>query len=282
MSGASRVLGRMAGLRRASTRDLLVERDVRVAAADGTDLLTNVYRPRSGGHLPAILIRTPYGRTSTMSAIAEVFAERGYHAVLQSCRGTFGSGGRIDFSLEASDSRVTADWIVGQPWSNGEIGSFGPSYLSLVQWALASTQPPQLKAMAIQIMSAERRRAMYPGGSFALDTALTWSYIVGHQELKGLSWLGANLRRERSLASAVRHLPLQDADMLGVGRAMAMYRDWLNHDDPDDPYWAAGDYTGVIPKLKIPVSLVGGWYDYYLPYMLEDHAALVKAGADVQ
>src|SRR5206468_7149995 len=34
--------------------------------------------------------------------------------------------------------------------------------------------------------------------------------------------------------------------------------------------------------LGIPVSLVGGWYDYYLPYMLEDYATLARAGSPVQ
>lgn len=53
-----------------------------------------------------------------------------------------------------------------QPWSNGEIGGFGGSYLSFTQWALASTRPPQLKAMAIGTWGAERRALYYPGGGF--------------------------------------------------------------------------------------------------------------------
>jgi predicted acyl esterase len=38
--------------------------------------------------------------------MARLFAERGYHAVVQSTRGTFGSGGQIDFDLEAGDGRL--------------------------------------------------------------------------------------------------------------------------------------------------------------------------------
>src|SRR5205814_842729 len=85
--------------------------------------------------------------------------------------------------------------------SNGAIGTFGPSYLSFAQWALSSTRPPQLKAMAIQIMSADRSRTYYPGGSFALDNALTWSYLMTHQEETGAGALLAMLRRRRALAA---------------------------------------------------------------------------------
>jgi len=37
-----------------------------------------------------------------------VHAERGYQVVIQSCRGTFGSGGEITFSAEAADGRAAA------------------------------------------------------------------------------------------------------------------------------------------------------------------------------
>ncbi len=264
------------------TRALDVERGVRIRTADGIDLLTDVYRPHGSGRLPTVLIRSPYGRGKLWATMAELFAERGYHAVLQSCRGTFGSGGRLDFHQEGADGRVTADWIVEQPWSNGVIGTAGPSYLSLVQWALASTRPPQLKAMAIHIMASDRRRSMYPGGSFALDTALTWSYQVSMQERPFLPWLVSFVRTRRALEPAFRHLPLIEADVVGVGREVQMYRDWLTHDQPGDSYWATIDFSQIITALGIPVSFVGAWYDYYLPYLLDDHAALVKSGADVQ
>src|SRR6266700_504829 len=198
MSLGTRVLARLAHVRPAATHSLAVERGVRVRTADGIDLLTDVYRPRAGGRLPTILVRTPYGRGAFWSAMAAGFAERGYHSVLQSCRGTFGSGGVLDFGREATDGRAAADWIVEQPWSNGEIGTFGPSYLSFTQWALASTRPPQLRAMAIQIMAADRRRSWYPGGSFALDNALTWTHIMANQERGRLAGLRAMRGRRRA------------------------------------------------------------------------------------
>jgi putative CocE/NonD family hydrolase len=161
------------------------------------------------------LIRTPYGRRGIAGGglAARFFTERGYHAVVQSTRGTFGSGGEIDFDAEAGDGRAAADWITGQSWSNGELGTFGASYLSFTQLALASTRPPQLKAMSLAVWGAERRAGYFPGGSFALDRP-----VLGPDRLPADP---ARSRRpghdDRGL---VRRLPPADAGRLpgSVGR----------------------------------------------------------------
>src|SRR5258708_5867070 len=173
MSFTSWVLGALVRAPSPLTRDVDAEYDVRLPAPDGVELLTDLYWPRGSGPLPTVLIRTPYGRRgggggAVLGGFGRLFAERGCRAVVQSTRGTFGSGGRIDFGREAGDSRALADWVVSQPWSNGDVATFGPSYLSFVQWALASTRPPQPRAIAIQIMAAGRRRASYPRATFAL------------------------------------------------------------------------------------------------------------------
>ena len=170
---------------------------------DGTDLLTDVYLARARDPLPVILMRTPYGRRGPYGTIARLFAERGYHAVVQSTRGTSGSGGQIDYDREAADGRAAADWIVKQPWSNGEIGGFGGSYLTFTQLALASTRPPQLKAMALGVWGAERRALYYPGGAFSLDR-LAWAFVIENQE-RPLALVRTPLRVRRALAPPTAH-----------------------------------------------------------------------------
>jgi putative CocE/NonD family hydrolase len=258
-----------------------VERDVRVRAGDGVELLTDLYLPVPIEPRPAVLIRSPYGRTGVWALFARAFAQRDYNVVIQSCRGTFGSGGRITFSAEAADGRAVADWIVTQSWSNGEIGTFGPSYLSFVQWALASTRPPQLKAMAIQIMSADRSRSFYPGGAFALDNALTWTYMMANQERSLWARLRSQSRSRRDLAPIFRHLPLLDADILATGHEVDYYRSWLVH-QPGDEYWQQLDFTSALREHRVPTSFVGGWYDYFLPYLLEEFETLAGAGVAAQ
>jgi putative CocE/NonD family hydrolase len=276
-SAAARVLG----LPPPTTPRVDVERDVRLPASDGVELLTDLYLPRPLEPRPTVLIRTPYGRRGVWGQFARAFAERGYQVAIQSCRGTLGSGGQISFIAEATDGRAAADWIVRQPWSNGDIGTWGPSYLSFVQWALASTRPPQLKAMAIQIMSADRSRSYYPGGTFALDNALTWTYLMAHQDRSVLTGLRAQARSRRALEPAFRHLPLLDADVLVTGHEVPYYRSWLEN-QPGDEFWRTLDFTPMLRDHRVPTSFVGGWFDYFLPYQLEEFSTLAAAGVDTQ
>lgn len=281
MSLLSSAAARVLGLPPPTTPRVDVERAVRLPAGPGVELLTDLYLPRPHGPRPTVLIRTPYGRGAPWGVFARGFAERGYHVVLQSCRGTFGSSGEITFSAEAGDGRAAADWIVSQPWSNGDIGTWGPSYLSFVQWALASTRPPQLKAMAIQIMSADRSRSYYPGGAFALDNALTWTYLMANQERPWLEALRAQSRSRQALEPAFAHLPLLDLDVRVTGREVPYYRAWLEH-QPGDEFWRPLDFAPLLADHRVPTSFVGGWYDYFLPYEVEDFRTLAAAGVDTQ
>ena len=274
------LLARAVGLPPATTPAVDVERGVRLQAPDGVELVTDLYLGRPLEPRPTVLIRSPYGRSANWGLTARFFAERGYHAVIQSCRGTFGSGGEVTFSAEAGDGRAAADWIVTQRWSNGEIGTFGPSYLSFVQWALASTRPPQLRAMAIQIMSADRSRSYYPGGAFALDNSLTWTYLMAHEE-DGLGALVAQARQRRVLAPVFQQLPLRDLDVVAVGHEVPYYQDWLAH-VPGDEWWDRLNFRPALAEHRVPTSFVGAWYDYYLPYMLEEHGRLAEQGVETQ
>ena len=280
MTVTSLLYGAMLRGEPAVTHAVDVRRDVPVRAPDGTPLLTHVYLASPGRPLPVILIRTPYGR-GLAGTIAQLFAERGYHAVIQSTRGTFGSGGRIDFDAEAADGRSVADWIIEQPWSDGTIGTFGGSYLSLTQLALASTRPPQLKAMALSVWGADRREYKYPGGAFSLEQALSWVFTIEHQE-RPLGFLRTPLRARKALARAFGHLPLLDADTAAVGHPVGFYRDWLTHDEPGDPYWAPTDFRPILKDLGVPVTMLAGWYDIFLPQMLADYQALRDGGQDVR
>jgi uncharacterized protein len=257
-------------------RHVTVRRDQRVQAPDGTLLMTDLYLTRATEPQPTVLMRTPYGRGAIFGTIARLFAERGYHVVCQSTRGTFGSGGEVDPGQEAGDGRATADWIVKQSWSNGDIGGYGASYLSYTQWALASTRPPQLRAMAIMVYGAERRAANYPGGSFALDRALTWTYVVCKRLRRGPRGIRG------ALDPAFLHLPLAGADTVAIGHPVSWFRDWLEHDEPGDPYWTPTDFRPILRDLEIPVTMLGGWYDIYLPYLLADYQSLRDSGQRVR
>jgi putative CocE/NonD family hydrolase len=132
------------------TRDVVVERDLRVPMPDGVELLADRWAPRTGGEsLPVALIRTPYGRSGMMGALLALpLAERGFQVLIQSTRGTFRSGGVFEpLQREREDGLTTVDWVVAQPWFGGSIVLVGSSYLGYVQWAIADSVPPEVKAM---------------------------------------------------------------------------------------------------------------------------------------
>jgi predicted acyl esterase len=149
---------------------ITVQRGVGVPMRDGTILQADHYAPAGAGSAPTVLMRCPYGRGWQMAMTARPYAERGYHVLLQSCRGTFGSGGAFTPARdEAADGQDTVAWLRQQPWFDGRLATAGPSYLAFTQWALALDPPPELFAM--RCTSA---RMTWPGPVSGKDRS-SWS-----------------------------------------------------------------------------------------------------------
>ena len=112
------------------TRDVRVDRGLRVPMPDGVELLADRWAPRHGGDtLPVALLRTPYGRGRLIGAgLARPLAERGFQVLMQSVRGTLGSGGTFrPMRDEREDGLATLEWIIKQPWFGEAIVLVGPS-----------------------------------------------------------------------------------------------------------------------------------------------------------
>src|SRR5246127_165416 len=109
-------VGRLLGLPPATT-DYAVDR-VGVPMRDGVELAADHYAPVPPSPVGTLLVRGPYGRAFPFSlAFARLYAARGYHVVLQSVRGTFGSGGEFEPMVnEADDGAHTAAWTPDSFW----------------------------------------------------------------------------------------------------------------------------------------------------------------------
>lgn len=279
MTLASETLARRLGLPRARTHDLRIDRDLPVPMDDGVILLADrwVGEDDADRPQPTVLVRTPYGRRGFFGLLyGRMLAERGLQVLVQSVRGTFGSGGEFSPFDERADGLATLRWIAGQPWHDGKVGTTGASYLGLVQWALAPEAGPILGAMAPSVTASQFHGQSFAGGSLSLESAASWLVLVTTQERR-LAPVHM-LRGMRRLETLLDDLPIGELDEQATGEPLPWFRDAVSQTEREDAYWVARDFSAGVGSVTAPVQLVGGWYDIFLPWMVEDFVALRKAG----
>ncbi|MGH2858735.1 MAG: CocE/NonD family hydrolase [Solirubrobacteraceae bacterium] len=285
MSLLSRIFARRMRLVKPRTLDVACLRDLAVPMDDGAILLADRWVARDqaaiGGARPTVLVRSPYGRRQLVGLLfGRLLAERGLQVVIQSVRGTFGSDGDFSPFDERADGLATLRWMRDQPWHAGPVGTIGPSYLGLVQWALAADAGDDLKAMSIQVSASQFHGQTYPEGSLSLETAISWMVLIATQERR-LAPLAIG-RALRALPEVIAQLPVSDLDERAAGAPLAWFREGFDSPAVDDDYWVRRDYSVTVPRVTAPVQFVGGWYDILLPWMLQDYAALRAAGHEPQ
>jgi hypothetical protein len=245
---------------------------------DGAVLRADRFYPRHPAQPPTWLVRTPYGR-SGYGVVGRLMAERGFQALIQSCRGTDDSGGVVNpLRGEREDGLATLAWLQTQDWFDGRLGMAGPSYLGFTQWAIARDAGSLLQAMSTHVTSSEFRSVLYPGESFNLEIFLQWLQITHNLRGSLRTYLWDMLNAGRRVKAGVWQAPLCAADTVVVGCPVQCWRDWLEHTEPDDAWWAAEDYSRGVADVTSPNHLISGWYDFMLPQLLRDYAALQQAG----
>ena len=283
-------------LRRVSARGLprprctvAVEPGIKVPVGDGVLLRTDHYVPLAAGSWPTLLVRTPYGRGFPWDYLfGALFAGQGFHVLIQSCRGTGGSGGEFEpLRHQGADGQAAVAWLREQEWFSGALGTIGPSYLGYVQWALAADPPPELRAMVVQVGMHDLHAFLYRGGTFALEDALqgTAAMISFERGFAGL--VRAMVRLLRRRRQVERTLPLIDAYPPAFGGRVGYFDQWLTHPDADDPYWSglragAGARADGATELAISTSLVSGWQDICLDQTLAQYRRLRDSGRPVR
>jgi predicted acyl esterase len=234
--------------------NLIVERNVAVSMRDGVRLLVDVIRPLvPSGPLPVVLTYSPYGKHSRKSV--EMFAGdggapgfdvgqqshytvwegpdpvywamNGFAVVNADSRGSWGSEGTLTFYTiqEAQDGYDLVEWCGHQPWSNGNVGMSGVSYLASSQWSVAAMQPPSLKAINPWEGASDQFRDRATHGGIRETRFRSWW-------LESTSY--SRTRVEDVVVMAARH-PLFDS------------------------YWA--ERAPDLSAIRVPVYAVADWGD---------------------
>ncbi len=138
-----------------------------VPVRDGTQLAMNIYRPAEDGRavdeaMPVIFVFTPYRAryydddgNIEETALGDRLALRsliraGYVVAVADVRGKGASfGTRLGFQghTEAQDGHDLVEWLAHQPFSTGDVGMIGCSYLGGTALHTAASAPPSLRAI---------------------------------------------------------------------------------------------------------------------------------------
>ncbi|KAF7528413.1 hypothetical protein G7054_g10157 [Neopestalotiopsis clavispora] len=183
---------------RALSEDLIAEHDLGIKVRDGCTLYCDVYRPASAtGKVPAIVCWSPFGKKHNGIGMMKKrprtlrgprpgrVLPRGFAIVNVDARGAGHSDGSIVImgQQEGEDGHDVIEALAKMDWCNGNVGLAGNSHLGIVQWFIAATRPPSLKAIAPWEACGDLYREQFVrGGAWdnGLFDLITKQVIRGH------------------------------------------------------------------------------------------------------
>jgi uncharacterized protein len=147
--------------------NMIQELDVMIPMRDGVRLAADVFRPVAPGKYPVLYACALHNKDMQHPGMADVIPPQpahstlwfgpieagdtrrlisnGYIHVIVQSRGVGKSEG--EFMQEEWDHYDVADWIVAQPWCDGNVGMIGISAFAGEQWRAAAQGHPNLKAI---------------------------------------------------------------------------------------------------------------------------------------
>lgn len=227
-----------------------------VPMADGVRLATDVVlpAPRPSGRIPAVLVRTCYGRCENRELWLK-YARRGYAVVVQDVRGRYDSEGDWQpFEHEMADGSDTLDWIAAQEWSDGGVGMIGGSYLGFVQWAAAASGNPHLKAIVSQVAAGSAFVDLPKRGGALSSGILAWCFMIAGRRNDAAAMARSDWDQ------LLKHRPIREIPERGLGRRIPFFDRWMEHEDEDD-FWRRSDWSLRGERIDVPALYVSGWFD---------------------
>src|SRR5262249_50512417 len=209
------------------------EQHLMIPMRDGVRLSAYLYLPAGAGPWPAIFEQryADVRQRATRQGFARL-AARGYAVLVVRFPGSKQSEGTwVGYRAlgwgELKDGYDACEWIAGQRWCTGKVGTFGSSQGGFAQNFLAVTQPPHLVCQ------------------YMIDTGLS----LFHEGYR----IGGTTRPQRFLEMGkVCREPEDNRRLLDQ---------WYQHPNYDD-YWAQEDCTLHFDKMNVPCFTIGSWFDF--------------------
>jgi putative CocE/NonD family hydrolase len=237
------------------------KKDVKITMRDGIVLRANIYIPDGRGPFPVILTQTPYNKNIPVSYHQnQYFIKRGYVHVVVDVRGTGSSQGTWDSfgSAEQEDGKQLVEWAASQPWSDGKIGLYGPSYMGINQFFTAALHPKGLKAIfPIVPMADEYRDIVMSGGIVNTGFIPLWMGLVTGTSLLPPTYSLSDPVQAGSVlmnhAGGVTNFPTTTLTSALFGGDYA-------YDGPES--WIRSPYY-IADKIDVPAFISGGLHDLF-------------------
>ena len=225
-----------------------------VPMRDQVRLATDIYLPSGAKKVPTVLVRTPYGKTMGISCYFR-FVQRGYAVVIQDVRGREDSEGEwLPMYYEVEDGDDTLSWIARQPWSDGNVGMTGGSYLGYVQWAAAASENPHLKAMLSSVCAGSPFVDVPRRGGCFNSGMLAWAFLVSGQHSD------PSLMARDDWEEVLDIRPLEELAPKALGYDIPFLRKWFSHMDYDK-LWQQGNWKDRTNAHRVPALIMSGWFD---------------------
>jgi len=189
-----------------------VKKSEYVEMKDGTKLAVDIFLPSDGPErksFPVVFQYTPYSRayifphqtplylriwarhlvgsssrvidSYSMTGMVKLLLSHGYAFACADMRGTGASfGWKLDFMKElGEDGAELANWLGAQPWSDGNVGMFGLSYLGFSQVVTAGHKPKALKCIFPEVVPLDGYTGeAYPGGIYLYGMMANYSKML--------------------------------------------------------------------------------------------------------
>lgn len=245
---------------------VIIDQDVGVETRDGVRLSANVYRPKSEGPFPVVMMLTAYHKDEGPNQYPDYirrnatpeydmgqikvspwtpwegpdpayWVQQGYAVVTLDSRG-YGKSEGVASVLSMQDRHDFHDaitWAGTQDWSNGNVGLTGVSYLAIAQWVAASSAPEHLKAiMPWEGQSDNYREVLFHGG--IPETAFTEFWLT----------------RVRSKANDIN---LPPAAIVNFAGERPMLMKWLQENVMPP--------SGIaLEEITVPALIAASWSDH--------------------
>ena len=207
---------------------------VNIPMRDGKNLSADVYVPAGTSTFSTILVQTPYNKTNFRNGLPLGYLQNlnssPYAWVVVDWRGFYGSSlALVAQPNRGQDGYDVIDWIVAQTWSNGKVGTWGPSALGGVQYNTMKENHPN-HICAVPLVAQPQT---------AYDTY----------------FYGGVLEKSR----------LGQLDALGYGLSSNV----LANPYYSNAWLYTENNTWYPQNIHIPTLQIGGWYDHNLTDMMD-------------